>query len=160
MGRKTSITLESGLENALNKRRSWQWLSSQIKTEKEPLSMNMQICYDLALVHELLKIGRKELKNIFTRNELMLIADVQNGYAIWGSPGIYLTGGLAHNVSDGILLDKLNEKWEIDGNGLLEKLNNLSGAAMAALMDTVAQLWHNSKNKKLWEDLLDELSVD
>jgi hypothetical protein len=71
----------------------------------------------------------------FDRAELMLIIDVFNG--------TMLTSGLAGqhlalNVADGIDLDKLDEKWELDRAGIMDKL-----AALSPFESCCLELWAN-----------------
>jgi hypothetical protein len=65
----------------------------------------------------------RELMSRFTRGELLLMLDVCNGLVL--TPGMAGQHLLA-DVSDGIALDGLAEKWEIDGPALLTKLQALS----------------------------------
>ena len=64
-----------------------------------------------------------QLKGIFSAEELKLMVDVMNSTML--SP--LLAGQhLKVNVEDGIALDRLDAKWEIDGNKLIAKLNDMS----------------------------------
>jgi hypothetical protein len=65
----------------------------------------------------------RELRGKFERWELMLMLDVCNGLVL--TPGM-AGQHLPADVSDGIALDGLAEKWEIDGPALLAKLEALS----------------------------------
>jgi hypothetical protein len=65
----------------------------------------------------------RELRGKFERQELLLMLDVCNGLVL--TPGMAGQHLLA-DVSDGIALDGLAEKWEIDGPALLAKLQALS----------------------------------
>lgn len=76
-----------------------------------------------------------KLKGMFTTPELSLIIDVMNGFMLSPAmPGESLRG----NVPDGIALDRLDEKWEVDGKALVEKINALGIAEAATL-----ELWAN-----------------
>jgi hypothetical protein len=62
------------------------------------------------------------MRGKFSLGELSLIIDVMNGVAINHElAGKYLI----HNVDDGIVLDELDSKWEVDGSVLMEKLDSM-----------------------------------
>lgn len=86
-----------------------------------------------------------KLKGMFSQAELSLIIDVMNGTRLSPAmPGETLRG----NVPDGIALDRLDEKWEIDGQALVEKITGLGIAEAATL-----ELWANG----FWYGNHDEL---
>jgi hypothetical protein len=65
----------------------------------------------------------KSLQGVFTKAELFLMLDVMNG--------TMLTAGLAGqhlpaNCIDGMNLNGFDEKWEVDKQGLIDKLKRLS----------------------------------
>lgn len=79
-----------------------------------------------------------ELKGRFSRGELMLMIDVNNG--------LILTSGIAGQhmqaqVSDGIALDRLDEKWEIDGDLLNQKVAGLTIFQCFCLEIWIAAFW-------------------
>lgn len=83
----------------------------------------------------------RELKGVFTRPELMLVIDVCNGLML--TPGI-AGQHLPANVSDGIALDGLDKKWEIDGKALVAKLRGLSLAQLAIIEVWAQGFWESS----------------
>ena len=81
----------------------------------------------------------KELKGRFSKGELMLFIDVMNGTML--RPG--LAGQHLHsNVVDGVDLDKLDEKWEIDNLSLMEKMNNCTYFQFACIELWCQAFWH------------------
>ncbi len=83
--------------------------------------------------------ARRELRQIFSDNEAVLIVDVLNGVAFWDTFGIYM---VAHEVADGISLDGLDRKWEVDGKALTDKLAALNDAQQLAIVDSVTMWWN------------------
>jgi len=80
------------------------------------------------------------LKEIFTSAELKLMVDACNG--------LLLTPRLAGHhlqasVEDGIRLDNLDMKWEIDAQALLDKIEALSPAQRAILEIWAIGYWHH-----------------
>jgi hypothetical protein len=76
------------------------------------------------------------LKGRFSRGELMLMIDVNNG--LWLTPG-HAGQHMDIQVADGIALDALDEKWEIDGRALNAKIGALTIFEAACL-----ELWVNA----------------
>jgi hypothetical protein len=84
-----------------------------------------------------------ELKGKFSRGELMLMIDVNNGLMLMsGIAGQHLKA----QVSDGIALDHLDEKWEIDGDKLNKKVAGLTIFQCFCLEIWVAAFWENHEN--------------
>lgn len=88
------------------------------------------------------------LKGRFSRGELMLMIDVMNG--------TYLTPGHAGqhldiNVEDGIKLDVLDKKWEIDGPALNKKIAALTIFETASLEWWIQAFWNQDKHNKIEE---------
>jgi len=75
------------------------------------------------------------LKGRFTRGELMLIIDVFNSTAL---TSILAGQQIDIQVADGIALDELDKKWEIDGNALNRKIAELGMFEAACL-----EIWAN-----------------
>lgn len=94
---------------------------------------------DLADYYSLLDSGLRRARLALTPPEAALIIDVQNG--VFAIPEHWIGQALAHQVEDGISLDGLAEKWEIDGPALVEKLIGLGDIACLALVDWAAGLW-------------------
>ena len=90
----------------------------------------------------------QELAGLFSRGELMLMLDVQNGDLISGFSAGHHIGP---NVRDGITLDELNKKWEIDGPALVDKMSGLTIFQSACLELWCQAFWH--KYKELDVDL-------
>ena len=74
---------------------------------------------------------------------------------------ITLTGrvcsGLEHEVYDAIRLNKADEKWEVDGRELVNKIAALTPAEREQIIRTVAAVW--SRNDERFEADLEELTV-
>lgn len=88
------------------------------------------------------------LRGKFTRGELMLCIDVMNGH--WYNPhgaGQEMTP----NVSDGIALDHLDEKWEIDGAALNKKLASLTMFDRSCLEIWIQAFWNQDDHGNIEE---------
>jgi hypothetical protein len=87
-----------------------------------------------------------ELEGRFTRGELMLIVDVFNSTALTSAMAgqeIFL------QVQDGIDLDKLDQKWEVDRKTILEKLLDLPIFSRAVLTLWANGYWYGQPEKDL-----------
>jgi hypothetical protein len=92
---------------------------------------------------KLLCLGLNEIRGMFTQDEICLIADACNGY--WYSPDnpklqLFL------EVSDGIELNGLDEKWDVEKKELLRKLASLSQFHAHAVLAVVIKCWDMSDN--------------
>lgn len=83
-----------------------------------------------------------ELRGKFTRGELSLMIDVFNATALLPE----IAGQhLAASVADGIDLDHLDEKWEIDGAELNRKISGLTIFESASLELWANGFWYRQK---------------
>ena len=81
---------------------------------------------------------RLEIQSLgLSRNEACAVCDAANGLILdessWQS--------LWAEVADAIRLDGLDEKWEIDGTGLVARLRAASPGAKLALAEAVEEFW-------------------
>jgi hypothetical protein len=90
-----------------------------------------------------------DLKGKFTRGELMLFIDVMNGH--WYNPhGAGFEMGA--NVADGMVLDHLNEKWEIGESWPLnKKLADLHNFDRACLEIWIQAFWNQDDHDNIEE---------
>ena len=95
---------------------------------------------DLADYYSLLADGMRTARLALSPAEASLILDVQNG-TIASPIASWAGGALAHQVSDGIALDGLAEKWGIDGSALVAKLDKIGDVPCIALVDWAAGVW-------------------
>lgn len=93
------------------------------------------------------------LKGRLERSELSLMIDIFNSTAL--RPGI-LGQHLAAQVSDGIALDHLDEKWEIDGKKLNEKIGKLTMFECACLELWANGFWYRECDGELGRKEFDE----
>lgn len=116
-------------------------------------SVNGGTTYILDAFPGLYKRTLHDLKGRFTRKELMLMIDVNNG--LWLTPGI--SGQhMSAQVSDGIALDRIDEKWEIDGDTLNKKVADLSIFEAACLEIWIMAFWEQDDHGNI-EDWVGEL---
>lgn len=111
-------------------------------------SVNAGMEYVGDAVPQMYKITLHALRGKFSRGELMLMIDVNNG--LWLTPG--LAGQhLSAQVSDGIALDHLDEKWEIDGAALNAKVAALTIFEACALELWVQAFWKQDEHNNVEE---------
>jgi hypothetical protein len=90
------------------------------------------------------------LKNRFTQNELMLLIDHQNGTIF--SPSLFsTTETMQHSVSDAIILDGLDSKWEIDKQVLFEKISRLSDPEAYFIREEIDRFWNHMGGENIKE---------
>jgi len=74
-----------------------------------------------------------------SEKEWMLVADALNGIWLLEEPRhVHYT---ELEIADGIRLNKLDTKWEVDGDELLRKVHALDYARRLAIVDVVERLW-------------------
>lgn len=88
---------------------------------------------------DMLARARRELRQLFSDGEIMLVVDTLNGVGFWDTMAVYFVG---HEVADAISMDGLDAKWKVDGPALLAKLGNLTDAQALALVDSVTMWWN------------------
>ncbi|MGB6065639.1 MAG: hypothetical protein WBG50_12590 [Desulfomonilaceae bacterium] len=95
-----------------------------------------------------------EIKGLFTAGEVNLMLDVSNGLLLMP---MILGQHLSHEVEDGIDLNGLAEKWDIDRDALLEKLARLSTTQIAVLETVLNDFWYGADKSLDAEALLEAL---
>lgn len=111
-------------------------------------SLNAGLEYIIEAMPDLYAHTMHDLRGKFTRGELMLMVDVMNGH--WYNPhgaGQEMTP----NVSDGIALDHLDKKWEIDGKALNAKLAALTMFDRACLEIWIQAFWNQNDHGNIEE---------
>lgn len=93
------------------------------------------IARDLGRLYDLYRQALREVP--LTTAEACLICDVMNGTM----PEPYSTACLWAEVEDGIRLNKMDEKWGVDGPALVERLRALTPLQALALIDAAERFW-------------------
>ena len=109
-------------------------------------SVNAGMEYVGDAVPQLYRLTLHRLQGRFSRGELMLMLDVGNGSM--------LTAGMAGQhlgaqVADGIALDRLDVKWEIDGVALNTKVSGLTIFEAACLELWVQAFWEQEEHDNI-----------
>jgi hypothetical protein len=122
-------------------------------------------------VRELLgQAGEEFAYEPLSSSEKRLIADVLNGCGamiqhtkdylkMMSSEGgsIRCCSGLQHEVEDGIELDQMHLKWEVDPESILPKIAAMGAGRRAALVQAIAGMW--DRNDANFERDLDALEI-
>ena len=90
-----------------------------------------------------------ELKGRFSRSELLLMVDCMNATMI--TPG--LCDEVRANAVDGMALDGLDEKWEVNRADLSAKLQGLTSFQTAALTIWTNGFWYGGGDERPERDL-------
>jgi len=93
------------------------------------------ISRDLLRLYTLYRRGLREVR--LTTNEACLLVDTLND-AIMDANTAPL---LWQQVEDACRIDRLDEKWQVDGKALIEKLKNLDALHCLALVDAAERFW-------------------
>ena len=93
---------------------------------------------DLRRYYEALRHARATLRTVFKANEVALILDVLNGPRL-DDP--YHVAWITAEIEDGIRLNRLDEKWQVNGAALLDILAGLSYVEKCALADAAERWW-------------------
>jgi len=108
---------------------------------------NMNVSFSLSRLigrySYILYAHRAELHSKFSDNELSLILDSCNGVAFMEIVSMRL---LWANIADGIDIDQLDDKWEVDGAALVDKLRSLSLMENIAMVDAIKCWWNRVGN--------------
>jgi hypothetical protein len=112
-----------------------QALASQLAERSGERSLGLTAARDLERYYSLL---RDTLPTIpLAANEAILVCDATNGIII--DPHTYKL--IWAQVHDAIHIDRLDEKWDVDGQALVSKLRGLTAAQCLALADAVERFW-------------------
>lgn len=128
-------------------------------TEHAPATFGnaiMGIDYAVKAFSRLYRNALMDIIGTFEKNELLLMLDNMNGLML--TPAI-AGQHIVHNVLDGIALDGLDKKWEIDADTLKEKLATLSDMQLIALELWCRAFWevtYHSDNSNI-EDYVQQL---
>lgn len=97
----------------------------------------------LAYVFELERKLSYELKGLFTKSELSLIADAENGTMItpqyWGNKRMLLI-----QLEDANQFDNISEKWDVDFDNLIGKIKNIPDSLLLFLHEEIYRFWNES----------------
>lgn len=120
-------------------------------------NVSRQIEDDLTLLWSMLDRAMSQVRQVLTRKEISLILDAQNGMN-WDSRQFsgWTAGWLAHQVTDGCLLECLDNKWEIDRQGLISKINGFSEMQTVAILDFCRHMWRHSDDEEMWQEELNK----
>lgn len=145
-------TANSGAEYSLG-------MLADMATEHAPATFGnaiMGIDYAVKAFSRLYRNALMDIIGTFEKNELLLMLDNMNGLML--TPAI-AGQHIVHNVLDGIALDGLDKKWEIDADTLKEKLVTLSDMQLIALELWCRAFWevaYHSENSNI-EDYVQQL---
>jgi hypothetical protein len=95
-------------------------------------------------LERLYTLYQRSLPRDLTEAEACLICDVMNGTLMDANTAHMLYA----EVEDGIALEGLAEKWEIDGPALVEKLKALSDIQCLAVIDAAERFWSTPDDRR------------
>jgi hypothetical protein len=90
---------------------------------------------------------RRQLRPSFANEELGLMVDACNG-TMWY---VHTIQYLPLEIAEAIKLDRLDEKWGVDGAGLVAKLKELDLLSLCALVDGIERFWSGAYHKESLE---------
>lgn len=135
---RTAITMPAGMMEG-------------IKSRGDSFSTELQSM--IKTYEALLLLGRRELE--LSAGECGLILDATNGTMLGDILSIQM---LPASIEDAIRYDKLDAKWAVDGEELVNKLKGASVLALAALADAIKRWWDGNyhKDKPDYGDMLND----
>lgn len=108
-------------------------------TKKGAPPTSYRIAETLGLFEYLQSVALDEMRNGFTESEILLIADACNGFGyIWR---MHPKQQLALEVQEAIEFDALDEKWGVDKESLLNKLDYISEFHAHTILVTLEKCW-------------------
>lgn len=97
---------------------------------------------DLERLYTLYRIALRQIR--LSLEEAMLIVDALNGTLSTADQARLLWAG----IEDAIAYDKLDEKWNVNGKELVEKLKNLNELQAMAIIDAAERFWAQDKYRE------------
>lgn len=136
---------------------------SEIEARQDALSAIMGVGDDAPLgstarrdLERYYQVVRDELRQLqLTQREVLLVLDAMNGVIV-DPPQMYRST-LLLDVADHIRLNAADEKWDIDGEGLIRRLESLSPGTLISLVDLAERFWARSDEGT--DTLLKDLGV-
>ena len=120
----------------------------------ETIKIDPHNMHDIVEASRLLKLSRqysiRELKGVFTVDELCFFADSLNGTMITAEFR-FNAGALIAHTEDSEAFDGLSSKWDVNIAVMIEKINKLPSSAIDALYCEVERFWDNSDTLKINE---------
>jgi len=115
-----------------------------------------------ARYHKLLAYGRSQLKAKFDEKELSLVLDCLNATYLQDQAEIWLNC-LHFEIEDAIEFEHLDEKWEVDGACLVQKIETAEKSTIMALIDFADFFWRSHEQWSACDtfkilDQMDEIS--
>lgn len=86
-------------------------------------------------------------------NQAYLIVDALNGVLIDANTAKLLWA----EIEDAINLDHLDQKWQVDGKALVEKLRGLNEIQAMAVIDAAERFWQAQKSGQEAEELIKKI---
>lgn len=120
-------------------------------------NINAGLEYVLESFPTLYRVTIDDLRGFFSRGELMLMIDAGNG--LWLTP-MMAGQHLLAQVSDGIALDHLDQKWKIDGGSLIRKIKDLPPFEAACLELWIQAFWMQDDHDNLEEYVAEMAKAD
>lgn len=96
--------------------------------------------------NELYIVTKLELKNYFSTAEACLIVDVNNSYLY--TPQGYSKSSLRLRVVDGDKYEGLGEKWEVNIDELIEKIDKLTNYQCHCIFLMCNEFWNMSEEDR------------
>lgn len=90
------------------------------------------------IVERYSEIVRRQ-KTDLSSGEWNLIRDTMNASCYWDRPDAVMILPIA--VRDSIAIDKTGEKWDVDGQALVDKLSRMDYAALVSIVESVEAWW-------------------
>lgn len=75
--------------------------------------------------------------------EWALIFDALNG--VWHDQPQLAVSGLAHGIADAIAMDGLGDKWDVDGDTLVGRIEGMDAVEKLAVIDAAERWWSSDR---------------
>ncbi|UZQ52398.1 hypothetical protein [Clostridium kluyveri] len=111
-----------------------------------PFEDSYMITQQIVMFADLLKRTRKSLKSIFTSEELYLLFDTFNCTRYCSH--MRAKDFILWEVSDVIDLEKLNIKWNVDSDILVNKIEKLTEFEAFTVITIINAFWNNASKYK------------
>ena len=116
---------------------------------------------EITRYYELLRLGRRSVRRLFTENELQLLADISNGTSFEPVEIILSNNGFLMQFEDALIdageYEDYCGKWSVDAIEMQTKLKGLGFAEIMALIDVIEIFWSDTKKYSTLLECLKDL---
>lgn len=94
----------------------------------------------------------RDVKDLLDKNQQQYLADALNGYMY--TPGMCPKGSLKINIIDANIYEQLGDKWEIDVEELVKKIDKISEFEAYIIIKKIKEWWNKPDDERDIDNIL------